>query len=298
MQHENFRVTYDGVALQHHEIDVRILAPALLAVGDVLEHANRVINDSKAKVSVNVKGSLKTGSVNIDFAIVQGFMHQAVDFLTGNPVVAASTLLSLLGFNLKDSMVGLLSLIKRLRGRKIKKIETSEHSAILFFDEEQLEVALDVLRLFRDYDLRQSLEGVLEPLEREGIDVFAVGSDTEIYNTVKSSEVEWFRSPPPMRQQLGIVESEASVQIERIEFSDGNKWRFFDGSASFYAVITDETFLRRISSNEAVFSRGDVLRVIIQKQQFLDGDKLKSDFKIIQVLEHMKGSRQIDLPLS
>lgn len=295
MKHANFRVTYDGKALEAHEIDVRVLAPALLSVGDILEHANRVINNSAAKVAVNVKGSLKTGSVNIDFAIVQGLMSQAIDLLSGKEVVAAATLLSLLGFSAKDGMRGVLQILKELRGRQVKKVEVQDKIATIYVDDDTYDIELEVLELIRDYELRRSLEAMLEPLEMDGIDYFATGTDTQVHETIVKSQATWFASPPPATVDLATSHYQKSVQIERIEFSESNKWRFFDGSGSFYATITDSEFLNKIALNEAAFSRGDTLRVDIEEHQRLEGDKLKSEYVITQVLEHRRGMRQISL---
>lgn len=297
MRHENFRITYDGPALQSHEIDVRVLAPALLAVGDLLEHANRVVNDGRAKVSVNVKGSLKTGSVNIDFAVVQGFISGAVDFLTGKEVTAAAVLMGLLGLSVKDGFNSVIKVIRWARGRAIRRVETGESTAKIFIDEEFIEVELEVLELIRDYELRRAMEAMLDPLEREGIDTFAVSSGTEVQEVISKDQAVWFRSPPPASVILGSNTYQKTVQIERIEFSESNKWRFFDGSGSFYATIIDAEFLNRIATNDAAFCRGDTLKVDIEETQRLDGDRLKSEYIIIKVLEHRKGMRQISLPL-
>lgn len=295
MKHESFRVTYDGQALISHEIDVRVLAPALLAVGDLLEHANRVINDSKTKVAVNVKGSLKTGSVNIDFAIVQGFVSQAIDLLSGKEATAASVLLTFLGFSAKDGFNSVIKVIKWIRGRTIRKVEILESAAQIFVDDEMIEVELAVLELLRDYELRRSIEAVLDPLEKEGIDTFAVGTDSTIHESITKIERKWFDAPPPASVDLEVNTYQKSVQIERIEFSESNKWRFFDGSGSFYATIIDTEFLNMIAMNEAAFSRGDTLRVEIEERQRLEGDKLKSEYIITRVMEHRRGMRQISL---
>jgi hypothetical protein len=62
MSQKTLHIAYDGPALDTHEMDVRELAPALLAFSDMFEEANAVLNGDRAKISLNVKGSFKTGS--------------------------------------------------------------------------------------------------------------------------------------------------------------------------------------------------------------------------------------------
>ena len=297
MKHAPFRVTYDGPALATHEMDVRLLAPSLLAIGDVLEHANRVVNKGDAKVSVNLKGSFKTGSIGIDFSVVQGLYSQAIDLLTGKEIAAATALLALLGFSAKDGAEGLLQVIKWLRGRPIRRISMDHAKPIIYTDQDELAVELQVINLLRDYELRKALELTLQPLDGVQVTTFAVGTDTDVVETVSSGEREWFIAPPPEAVDLGETEYQKTVQIERIEFSEDNKWRFFDGTASFFATITDAEFLNRIAANEAAFTKGDTLSVIIIQHQRIEGDKLKSEYRISKILEHRKAMRQVQLPL-
>jgi hypothetical protein len=56
MNTAQFSIYFDGPALREGTMDVRDLAPAMLALGDMLEHANRVVNGPEVTVSVRVKG--------------------------------------------------------------------------------------------------------------------------------------------------------------------------------------------------------------------------------------------------
>ena len=44
MSRTDFTLTYAGPALQDHEMNVRDLAPAMLAVGELFEALNRLYN--------------------------------------------------------------------------------------------------------------------------------------------------------------------------------------------------------------------------------------------------------------
>lgn len=55
----NFRVTYDGPALQAHVMDVRELAPAMIAMADLLKVANEELYGDKADVRIAVRAGFK-----------------------------------------------------------------------------------------------------------------------------------------------------------------------------------------------------------------------------------------------
>jgi len=303
MQHQTFRITYDGPALESSEMEIRELAPALHAMGDLLEHANRVLNGDSARIAVHVRGSFKTGSFGIDLASYQSIASHLVDFFSSKEVQAVSTLLALLGISAKDGIAasgkGLIQVLKWIRGRPILQVHTTDSKAILTVDDETLEIELAVLALLRDVKTREALEGVVvKPLERDGIDTFASGSDTQVYEKVSKAEAHWFVVPAEVDEDLGESTFMATVQIVRIEFNQDNKWRFTDGNLSFYASIRDEDFLHRIAQNEISFASGDVLRVEVRQRQTISGGQIKSEYFIDRVLEHRAASRQIRLPFA
>lgn len=297
MSRDNFRVTYDGPALSSHEMDVRMLAPSLMAISDLLDRANKIVNQDKASVRVKVKASPTSGSVNIDLAVVQDLISQTMDLLTGASVTAAVNLLSLLGFGAAGAG-GLMQVIGWARGRNIKTIENADGgAAIIQVDNQQMEVDRRVLELLKDSEIRQSIELMLQPLHHDGVDVFAVGDEKSVYYVIPRQNASWFSAPPTNMDEVSLNVVRRVLLIERIEFSEDKKWRFSDGNSSFYASIGDNDFFGRISDGAETFGLGDVLVVDLEERQRSDGFKLKAEYKVIKVHEHRRAMRQGQLKL-
>lgn len=302
MSKSSLYVLFDGPALESSEMDVRDLAPALLAFGDVIEEANAQLNGDRARMALKVKASFKAGSFGIDMEVVQSLMDQALGLFRDSPVASAKELVEYLGFTAAP-VVGLLKLIKWQRGRKVQRVteKKSERMFVIVLDDgSSLEVSPEVVTLYRNYPLRKSLEkAIAEPLQREGITTFAVTDAPERGEFVEVHEEEsgWFRTPEPEDELIDEREQVVSLQLVTISFREDNKWRFSDGNSTFHARIRDEAFLHRVQTNEEAFAKGDILKVRVHIRQWLAGENMKSEYEIIEVLEHRRAGRQIPLAL-
>jgi hypothetical protein len=294
----HFRITYDGPALANSEMEVRSLAPALHAIGDLLEAANRAINGNQSKVAVNVRASFKTGCFGIDLVIVQGWLRDVVDMFNSREVTAAVNILGLLGLSGTAVAKSLIGVLKWLRGRKIMRVQRMNDHAVLFVDEDQLEIELDVLKLLADIETRKALEAVVrEPLQREGINVFSSGTDDSVDVTINDNETFWFITPDAEEQTLSELDSEESLQLVAVVFKDDNKWRFSDGASTFYATLADDEFLQRVNLDEERFGKNDLFRVKLTRRQYLDvGGVMRQEVIVHKVIEHTPAMRQLRLP--
>ncbi|MDQ9030615.1 hypothetical protein [Acinetobacter nosocomialis] len=288
---EKFHVVYDGKALEGHLMDVRDLAPAMMAISDLLTHANKEINGDKLEIQLNVKANFKTGCFGIEFVEHLSWVNQIKDLLVGPTATAlanASGILGLVGF-FGGATVGVIQIYKKLKGNPPVKIEeTVDHAKVFYTETEYLEVDKRALRLYRSKVIASDIEKMLEPLSKDGIDSFYVVKemlDENVELFIDKKEVEYFKFQD-IDDHLSESITETFLQIESISFKEKNKWRFNNGGSTINASITDEVFLQKIDSGLLRFGKGDLLKVKLKTIQFLAHTKLKTEFEVMEVIEH------------
>ncbi|QIM48966.1 hypothetical protein G9Q38_07120 [Pusillimonas sp. DMV24BSW_D] len=295
----DFRITFDGPALETSQMDVQELAPALLAVGDLLSASTQALCGEKVRPQVNVKGSFKTGSFGIDFSLITDLLTKMRDIFASDGAAAvanASSILALLGISASAGRKGLLQVLGWLKGRQIQRVEAKENTAILHVDNDQLEIELAVLRLLRDMAVREATERMLEPLTKEGVNKFYAGTESKASATISSDEVSWY-SAPQAQDDLLVDETRKMVfSIVSLAFKEDNKWRLHDGNSTISASIADADFQHKVDMNQISFAKGDVLVCDVRVRQWQSTSGAKTEYEVIRVLEHRTGARQIPFP--
>jgi hypothetical protein len=200
---------------------------------------------------------------------------------------AAASLLTLLGISAKDGAVGLFQLIKWLGGKTIKKItKLGDGKVKIEVDEGSVEAEEMVVELMRNIKIRQSLEVIVtKPLSRDGVDTF----------NIKQDEANYFIAPQLTDEQLEDQVAESNLQLLNISFQDGNKWKFTDGNATFYAMVKDEDFIAKVQDNRNSFAKDDILKVRLRKKQWVAEEGIKSEYIVEEIISHRPALRQIPL---
>ena len=292
--HERFHVVYDGPALTEHRMDVRDLAPALVAIADLFTAPNKEINGEAAELRVQVNASFKAGSFGIDLVATQQLLSQIKDIFSGNGATAISNAWTIMGIIGLAGGGGLIGLLRALKGRRPVKIEQKgDGSTVWMSQTESIEVEGNVIRLYQSSIVRTSLEKVISPLEREGITGFGVVLNGAVVLDVHDHEVAVFNAAS-LGGDAEIVSDTTSKKlllIESLTFKDGNKWRVHDGTATFHASIEDKAFLGSIDAGER-FGKGDVLVVDLRQVQSIVGAKLINESIIVKVWEHRQPLQQ------
>lgn len=288
MPKTNFTVKYDGDALANHEMDVAILAPALMGMQKVLDALVTESTEGEYRASLKIKGNAKAGSIEIEL-VTQAISNMKllkdiiVDVFSHRDVVALATITTLL--------VPLLNLIKKFGKRKPTKVEDmGDGNVKIYFDNDITIVNNHVYHVYNNFEVREAAYKAVKPLEQEGIDSFVIYEKYKKLVEVNKEDVSRF-VPPSVADRMLVSEEITFLQIVTIKFNMNNKWQFTQGDSVINANIIDDDFIAKVR-NGVPFQDGDILKVKLQKEQYQEKGKLKTNYKILEVLDHQKAAQQ------
>lgn len=289
MTNAAFSVVYDGRPVEDGTIDARDLAPALLAIADLIDEAAPLVDPELPRLSLRVRPDFKEGSFEV-YLDVANLYSKFVSLFSGPDAQAWASFLQIIGI---AGVAGVFQLIKRSKGRKPTKvtIEHRESVTIHFEGEQPFKVDSRVWQLFQNNRARQAIEKIINPLMGRGFDLFKIkhiGKETLV---VTEAEAAYFKSPTHHEGET-VSEFETRVVIVSPSFNAGNKWRVSDGARTLYVAIHDQAFERAVQQGSEAFRKGDTLHVTLETRQWLEGGKLCAEHAISKVHRHDEGPQQ------
>jgi len=298
MSTAKIEVGYDGEILRGGSMDVRDLAPALLALGDLLQESHILLNGGRGRLTTNVKSDFKKGSFEIHLQLTQSLSDQAAFILEHCKHWSAADIAKLVGLT-AGSGISLIKFIKWIRLRKIKSstiIQNGNTKIETDGDFDTIEVSPEVIRLAKNRKIRLQLNGLFKPLKAFGIELFYAKGEAGEIEKVKKDEVNLFEVPEQPEQELTDQRRNVAVKLIGVFFEEGLKWKLADGENKFNASVNDENFQKEIDDGKK-FSKNDILVVELRTRQIAAGDGIKNEHEILRVIKHIPAEEQSELPL-
>ncbi|MGB7549604.1 MAG: hypothetical protein WBM14_17845 [Terracidiphilus sp.] len=307
MSEAKFQVAYDGPGVVNGSMDVRVLAPALLALGDLISASNEALNGDTATASLRVESDFKDGSFEVSLLLSHTLIETVKNLFSENPAAGALGLFTAIFGTTKaatGAIEGLFKLYKALHGEKPKTaiIDQSTHTTIFVIgDGNEVRADETTARLYADDRILQRLDQVVRPVSERQIDYLEVRKEEEVVDRVERTDLPQRLIEP---QGPGLIEApetspdparEILLQVTKPNF-DGGRWSFFDGANKFGADIEDEAFNEKVKRREEGFFEGDTLRVMLRTAQRVSKDgKLEATHTIERVIEHRHAPREQNL---
>lgn len=301
----NITIAYTGPLVDDGTMDVQDLGPALMALGSLVNEANKVLNNDKSSIAVKVNADFRKGSFEIQLELIRSLAAQFQSLFTPN--VTMEELMAYLGLaSTVKGVVGgpsLIDVIKWAKNRVITKATKHKDGMITLESEtDHITVNANVVNIYQSVPVRESFDKVVEPTRREGIDSFQVRqeSDKKVIQSIKKEDAESFAFDVGKitiaEEEVETTESDEWVNILNVSFED-LKWRFRSDENKFHAKIEDESFLEKVNNGTLSFTNGDMLKIKLERTQTRKSDgTIKNEYRVLEVLEVKKRAQEIELP--
>ena len=308
---ESFQLIYTGSEVRSGAMDVYELAPALVAIGDLIRDANRFLNGDQASVSVKVDSDFKRGSFDVRLLLDQQLLETAGQTLAFASVIDAAGLIhALFGIAkqhedkiVEGIVVGLFAIYKLLKGEKPKSVTIRDNHGIIHIGDREIRVDARGSQMYMNDIIRADVDHVARSVAKDSIDKLEVLQDGKLLDDITKGDlpkrVMALEETQESNEHVLTDNREALLKVVTANFEKG-KWKFSDGGSKFNASIADPVFQQKLDDRQEGFFKGDVLRAVIKTEQTeKTNGKIQTQYTIEEVLEHRQvGTQQRLLPPS
>lgn len=294
---ERFSVRYDGPALEGNTMDVRQLAPSLLALADLFVVAHAELGPTLTPPPGVEVTAQRQGSFIVDLWLTAD--NNIVDLLTHDRATAATNAIGLSG-----PVIGAIAwLVHRRRKGRESSVEPIGAGLlrITWSDGTTFVAPIGAQALAERMDFNRTAGRVFEPLRDDGVDTIELNTTRlgrGVSARVQRDDLRAFNPAPESDALLSDNTRTITVRIETLPLKMGNKWRVHDGLASMWASLDDIAYAQQMESGFERFGVDDRMVVLMRDRQLRSGsgDGISWEHSIQKVIEHKSVPPPDELP--
>ncbi|MGV1684323.1 hypothetical protein [Sphingopyxis sp. NJF-3] len=267
-KHVTTTIRYDGPALDDHQMDVQALAPALLALAEMVQLANKKFNGDAASMKVLVKADVEQQCFQLDIHIVQSILESAKHLFGTEQYKTAKEIAELLDLLLPGGVAGgVFWFWKRFSTEKNAPpiaLETEQHGGQTTIIQDgggsPITVNNNTYLLASDPQMIELGKKVLRPLETPGYKTLGFYRDNKPTVEWNEDEAKEFIAQPP-NHLLPAPEADPynrtpirTIVSVRTQRNEGKaQWEIKWASRAVWASMDDLEWLGRFQSGQIHF---------------------------------------------
>lgn len=299
-------IKFDGPAVDGKAMDVADLAPSLVALSDLLKHANRKFNGDKAGLKILVNADLEQNCFELGVELSQTVWDTVSQLVQDEKVRTAKEIAEWIGI-IATPAISLYGLIKFLKGKEVENVTTVKQQdgrnnvqIIVKGDSNSVTVNQNVFDLYSDRTAREKAVKVLEPLHKEGYDTVEFYKDDTVFEKFSKNDapnIDLSDTPEIVSQNVIKSKIRTTARIRIAPYEGKSKWTIVYKKA-IQASMDHEEWLQRFQANEVSAPPGSSLEVDLEENVIVNehGEAIEDPtYRILHVWDVIPEKKQISL---
>ena len=295
-KHVHTTIRYDGPALSGHDMDVQDLAPALLALADLIQISNRIINKEQADIKVLVNTDVEQRCFTLDISLVQSLLTQAKDLLGDDHVKTAKDIAEWVGI-FGGGSIGLFQLLKFLRSSKqpgspLHIQNEGSGNIIITGSGNTINIPEQVNQLGREPTVIAKAKAVIRPLEKEGYETLTfLDGERKVFEVTKAEALDIMQLQSQPFTDLpteSVSRVQGQVRIKSAQYEGSAQWALLWQGRAINAEMIDNAadWVDRFQRNKISAPPNSILDVSMVETAQLDAQGMilgKPSYQVLDV---------------